>query len=108
MDDLLWRQLKRDVKQVDSVQQQAVAAYGQAMVPLIKIMEATEKYDKTVNIPFLVSDTFKMLTWNIKQTNLKVARKFRKSSSQNTDPYARMAHRPQNYWGIISKKRRRN
>lgn len=71
VDDLLWRQLKRDVKQVDYVQQQAVAAYGQAMVPLIKIMEATEKHDKTVNIPSLVSDTFKMLSWNIKQTNLK-------------------------------------
>ena len=69
VDDLLWRQLRRDVKQVDYVQQQAVAAYGQAMVPLIKKMEATEKHDKTVNIPSLV--TFKMLSWNIKQTNLK-------------------------------------
>ena len=41
------------------------------MVPLIKIMEATEKHDKTVNIPSFVSDAFKMLSWNIKQTNLK-------------------------------------
>ena len=41
------------------------------MVPLIKIMEATEKHDKTVNIPSFVSDTFKMLPWNIKQANLK-------------------------------------
>ena len=45
VDDLLWRQLRRDIKQVDYVQQQAVAAYGQAMVPLIKITEATEKHD---------------------------------------------------------------
>ena len=56
---------------MDNVQQQAAAAYGQVMVPLIKIMEATEKHDKTVNISSLVSDTFKRLSWNIKQTNLK-------------------------------------
>ena len=71
VDSQLWLQLNRDVKRVDYIQQQAVAAYGQAMVPLIKVMEAAEKQDKTVNTPSLVSDAFKILSWNIKQTNLK-------------------------------------
>ena len=35
----------------------------------------------------------------LNRPTLNVAREFRKSSSQNTDSYARMAHRPQNYWG---------
>ena len=46
VDSQLWLQLNRDVKRVDYIQQQTVATYGQAMVPLIKVMEAAEKQDK--------------------------------------------------------------
>ena len=70
VDNQLWLQLETDVKRVDYIQQQAVAAYGLAMVPLIRVMEATRKQDKSVNIPSLVKDAFRILSLNLKQTNL--------------------------------------
>ena len=65
VDDILWRQLKRDVRQVDFQMKKANHNHSQALVPVIKAMEymKTKNYEKASEH---IMDAFKMLCLTIK------------------------------------------
>lgn len=65
VDDILWRQLKRDVRAVDFQMQKANANYSQALIPVIKAMGhlKDKEYDKAGEC---ITDAFKTLCLSIK------------------------------------------
>ena len=71
VDDILWRQLKRETKNVDYLQQKAVANYSQALIPIIKALELLKSSSgKATEATGHIMDAFKILCLNIKATNL--------------------------------------
>lgn len=65
VDDILWRQLKREVRSVDFQMQKANASYCQALIPIIKAMGhlKDKEFDKAGEY---VTDAFKILCLNTK------------------------------------------
>lgn len=71
VDDILWRQLKREAKNVDYLQQKAVSNYSQALIPIIKALELLKSSSgKATEATGHIMDAFKILCLNIKATNL--------------------------------------
>ena len=71
VEESLWRQLKPLVKRVDFAQQKAAADAGQATVPLIKALELIQSKQNADTVKTYIMDAFKILSLNIKATNLK-------------------------------------
>ncbi|MCG8049340.1 MAG: hypothetical protein N0E48_27745 [Candidatus Thiodiazotropha endolucinida] len=69
VDEGLWRQLKREVKTVDYLQQKAIGTYGQALVPIMKAMECLQGVKEQQGAMRHVMDAFKILSLSIKVTN---------------------------------------
>ena len=65
VDDILWRQLKREVRAVDFQLQKASANYSQALIPVIKAMEFMKKNEHE-KASECITDTFKTLCLHIK------------------------------------------
>ena len=70
IDEFLWRQLKRDVKKADYLQQTAVKNYAQAMTPLIKALDLMQSNRDPEITKKHVMDSFKILSLQVKTTNL--------------------------------------
>ena len=65
VDDILWRQLKREVRAVDFQLQKASANYSQALIPVIKTMKFMKKNEHE-KASECITDTFKTLCLHIK------------------------------------------
>ena len=70
VEEFLWGQLSKDLRTVDYYQKKAVTNYGQAMVPLIKALECINGNKQPEKVAELVMDAFKLLSLNIKLTNM--------------------------------------
>lgn len=68
VDDILWRQLKREVRAVDFQLQRSNANYNQALIPVVKAMEYM-KSSEHGKASECITDAFKILCLNIK-TNI--------------------------------------
>ena len=68
VDDLLWRQLKRETKTIDFIQQKATANYNLIMTPLIKALDLFKQKDQQKTAIGFVTDAYKMLGLTVKQT----------------------------------------
>ena len=69
IEEFLWRQLKRNVKDTDYLHTIAVSHYNQALVPLVKALELMPQNKVPSQITELIMDAFKILSLRVKLTN---------------------------------------
>lgn len=67
VDDILWRQLKRETKTIDFIQQKATSTYNLALTPLVRALDKLKQKEYAEAVPHMTA-TFKILCLAVKQT----------------------------------------
>lgn len=67
VDDILWRQLRRETKTIDFIQQKATSTYNLALTPLVRALDKLKKKEYAEAVPHMTA-SFKILGLAVKQT----------------------------------------